>query len=258
MARRVSTRAKAAALQRGLAALGLKPLHERAGVAPRSTRRWADGSRSPSEAQRKRIDRLYRQYEDRIAELARVPAREVVEPRTGEIIRKLGRYRLPDLTLADIAESAGRARQPDNTQLAALGREALLDVLEPGGIDGMPAVHAIGENGEPVPLYFGGLPIVIDGVVGLFVVQEYRRGRQEMFVDRVALVPGAPTLTQALADAGATDGIIRTPAEAHAFAQSLATNWREAYTRIELPDHLIGPSSIVANVSLDRLTMGGL
>lgn len=254
------TQGRAAALQRSLPLLGRKSLAARAGVTERTVRRWADGTRAPSKANQQRIDRLFRELRPDIDQLSRRTAgvRERVSP-SGDLVRTVGRRRLPDVPIETLAARAGELRGVDD-QLAGLGSEALLAKLAEDGITSPPFDMVLATNGEedgtPVPFFVRGFPSISNGVTAYFLVQEYRRGAREMFVDKTLIPPPSPSFSgpanaAGLGQAGPSgERRIDTPSQARAFGDELASTIREAYTRIGEDEIIVGPSALVSRGSL--------
>ena len=242
--------------------LGRKPLAARAGVTERTVRRWADGTRTPGKAQQQRINRLYRELRPEIEGVARRTrgVRESVDRTTGEIVRRIGRRRLPDLPIESVAETAGALRGVD-PDLAQLGSRALLDKLAADGVIDyeMVLVENPDEPDVPVPFFVPRFPSVSNGIVGYFLVQEYRRGAREMFSDRTLIPPASPSFSgpAALArlELAGPNGErhIETPGDARRFGQALVETIREAYTRIGDDELIISPSALVSRGSLRGL-----
>lgn len=261
-------RQRAAALQRGFGVLGLKPLGDRLHVSERQARRIADGSRGTSAENERRINRLWRDYGDRVQAVARqAPAgtRERVDRSTGEIVRTVGRRRLPDVVAspAEVIASVGDQRAAvEGDDMGDLAAGALAHSL--GDTEGEHVVIVIDTAGDdlrepPAVVGFGfprGLPARVDQVVGFFVVREYRFGRTEYFTLRSVLPPGAPVFERAARGLPRErDGtvLLKTDGAARRFGNVLATEWREAMSSFAGGDVILGPSYLRAGVPLAEL-----
>ena len=242
--------------------LGRKTLAARAGVTERTVRRWADGTRTPSKAQQKRINRLYRDFRPEVEAVSKRTqgVRETVDKRTGEIVRRVGRRRLPDLPLDTVMDDAGKLRGVD-PDLAKLGSAALLDKLEADGVTDYQIVYVENEDepGVLIPFFIPRFPSVSNGVVAYFLVQEYRRGAREMFSDRTLIPPASPSFFEPADRAGleragpSGERRIEDPAQGRRFGTELVRDIREAYTRIGDDDIIISPSALVSRGSLQGL-----
>jgi hypothetical protein len=245
---------RAQALHRGLRALGLKPLSARLGISESQSRRIAAGSNTAA-ARARQIDKLYRQYEKRIAPLATAkeikgkPVRERVNKHTGEITRYVGKTRLPETPFL----SAGRQRYPDNPELAKLATDALVNKLA----QDVEEWRQITVNGLGVAMRR--IPGPIHAVTFHFLPREYRYGKREVFDLASIMGIGSPPFERAARgfprqrDRAVT---IRSERELRRFmVRLLREDVIEIVTVFEGPDEVIEPSYAVIDEDFET-TMG--